>query len=101
MMKVEVYLPEEDVEKMVDVLHEAGYLIMGSYDHVYATQEVLGHWRPLEGSQAYEGSVGVISREKEVLLSFRANKNERETLEALVKTHHPYETPRIDFFELI
>lgn len=101
MMKVEVYLPPSYEEKLVDALVKAGYLIMGDYDRVYSSHKVMGHWRPLEGSDAFSGEVGKKSKEEELLLSFRAKKEEKEALHALIKSIHPYETPRIDCSPLL
>lgn len=101
MIKVEVYLPEEALKGLIEALHEAGFLRVGHYDHVYVTQRVTGHWKSLEGSNPHLGELGKLSEEEECLLSFSAEPMDAGKLRALITRYHPYEEPVIHMIPLI
>ncbi len=99
--KVEVFIPVEAEEKLIEALHAQGLLAGGSYDYAYTSMEVIGHWRPLEGARPYEGTLGKCSQVRELQLEFRILDHQKEVCESIIRRNHPYETPVINFIPLI
>lgn len=99
-VKVEVFIPEADHLKLMEALNAEKLLGQGKYDFVFATTQVMGHWRPLEGADPAIGEVGKISREPELKIEFRIQQEKRRQVEQLIRKHHPYEEPAINFIPL-
>ncbi len=59
-VKLEIYVPEEYVEKIRDALADIGVGQVGEYSHIVSYQETKGHWKPLENSNPYSGKRGEI-----------------------------------------
>lgn len=100
-LKVEVYLPEEYRDEVVEALNDIGVLGLGTYDSVYAETSVLGHWRPLEGSHPFDGIVGEHTAAPEIKMEFRIERHRRYEVESILRCIHPYEEPAINFIELL
>ncbi len=93
--KIEVYLPPEHLETLRKALLDAKAGIVGNYDNVFATTEVTGHWRPLEGAHPFQGKFGEIEIASEIKLEINcAREHVRAALQA-IRSAHPYEEPLI------
>ena len=99
--KVEVFIPENNVEQFIFKLNERGYLKDGPYDNVFAASPVMGHWRPLEGSHPHIGATNELSCEKEMKLEFRIKKADIIPALQIMKDAHPYEVPVINVLEIL
>lgn len=64
--KIEVYLPEEYLEAIRLALFAANAGIVGNYDNVFATSQVTGHWRPMDGANPFQGEVGKLEIAPEI-----------------------------------
>ncbi len=92
-VKIEVYIPEDCVEKLRFALNDAGLLRIGLYDHTVAVSEITGYWRPLEGANPEEGTVGEITCAREAKMEFRVRKDRAPMAVSVIRTVHPYEEP--------
>lgn len=54
-MKVEVFIPLANKEKLIDALADRGILKYENYDRVYSQTKVLGHFIPLENANPFIG----------------------------------------------
>lgn len=100
-LKVELFIPEEYVVEMANELNESDILQEGNYDYCFSVTETIGHWRPLEGANPYEGEIGVVSQEKEIKMEFRIREEDREEVQHIIDRVHPYEKPVINYLSLI
>lgn len=100
-LKVEVFIPPADQDRLIEALNRAGLLGQGNYDYVFAATEVTGHWRPLEGAEPAIGTIDQLSREKELKLEFRIPADRRDETDTIIRQHHPYEEPAINFIALV
>ncbi|UUX33311.1 hypothetical protein [Fundicoccus culcitae] len=100
-LKVEFFVPQEHLATIIEALNQAGFLREGNYDYCYAYTPVKGHFRPLDNAQPFIGQTNVIEEVDEVKVEFRIeSQNQTLTLE-LIKQHHPYEVPVINFMRLV
>ncbi|HSM24234.1 MAG TPA: hypothetical protein VK856_05170 [Anaerolineaceae bacterium] len=94
-VKIEVYLPVENLEEMRKALTESKAGIVGNYDNVFATTQVTGHWRPLTGANPYLGKTGVLETAPEIKLEINCDiEHVAKSLQA-IRAAHPYEEPLI------
>lgn len=100
-IKVEVFLPVYNKEKLIRALNEKEILSYGPYDSVYSETRVTGHFRPLEGANPAEGKIGEVSSIEEVKLEFRIRAEDRDLALDTIKENHVYEEPVINLIELL
>ena len=86
-------MPQEHALKLRDELAKVGVGVIGNYDHCMALTSVRGFFRPLSGSNPFEGEEGKISE---------VNCKRELVIEALkvIKSVHPYEEPLINVIPL-
>jgi len=99
--KVQTYVPESQVQTLKDALNAVITPIFSGYDYVFATYKVDGNWRPLAGSQAYQGQIGHIEHATEIKLEFTILETDLKIVFATLKKNHPYEKPVIEAFSVI
>lgn len=99
-VKLEIFVPQDHAMKLADALSEIGVGVIGNYDHCVALTPVRGFFRPLPGSNPFEGEEGKISEVAE----YRVDVNcKRELVNEAIKTIrsiHPYEEPLINVIPL-
>lgn len=100
-LKVEVFIPRKYVVELVNELNENGFLQEGHYDYAFSTTLSMGHWRPLEGSNPFDGEIGVVSETEEIKMEFRIEEEEREEVHRIIDRVHPFESPVINYIALL
>jgi hypothetical protein len=102
MVKIETFIPEEYVSILREKLNEIGALsIDGNYDYCMTVSKVKGSWRPLEGTNPYEGVIGEICEVEEIKVEFTCCiEVHKKALNTIVKVH-PYERPVVNVIPLI
>jgi hypothetical protein len=93
--KIEVYLPAEYLEAIQLALTAAQAGIVGNYDNVFATTQVTGHWRPLPGSDPFQGNIGEMETATEIKLEVNCKKEHVSATLQAIRAAHPYEEPLI------
>ncbi len=93
--KIEVYFPPENLEEMRLALYEAKAGVVGNYDNVFATMDVTGHWRPLDGANPYLGKTGKLEVAPEIKLEINCKREHVYDVLHAIRSHHPYEEPLI------
>lgn len=99
-LKVEIFIPKKYVVELANDLNEADILKEGCYDYAFSTMEVEGHWRPLEGANPFDGTVGQVQTRPEVKMEFRIKEEEREEVQRIIDRVHPYEVPVVNYIPL-
>ncbi|MBN2830497.1 MAG: Nif3-like dinuclear metal center hexameric protein, partial [Candidatus Cloacimonetes bacterium] len=92
-LKFELYVPESHLENLRNALIAARAGRIGMYDNCSASWEVEGRYKPLAGSNPFNGTAENISAEKEIKLEFMAEAFRRSAIETTIKSNHPYEQP--------
>ena len=100
-IKLEVFIPETHLKQLQETLRKIGAGKVGNYDSCTSYSRVKGTWRPLQGSNPYDGKEGEISEGEEVKVEVVIDGNcAKETVEA-IKEIHPYEEPLINLIPLL
>ena len=100
-VKIEVYIPEQYVERLRDELYKANAGRIGHYDHCISVTQVKGYWRPLPGATPYKGEVEKISEGTECKVEVNCRQEYvGEALKA-IRRIHPYDEPLINVIPLI
>ncbi|MDM8347434.1 YqfO family protein [Pseudomonas sp. sp1636] len=100
MYKLCFYVPETHLDEVKEVVFAAGGGRIGRYDNCAWQALGQGQFRPLEGSQAFLGQVGVVEQVAEWKVELVvADELIHDAVKALKKSH-PYETPAFDVWRL-
>ena len=100
-LKDEIFITEKYVIELANDLNEEGLLSEGCYDYAFSTMKVEGHWRPLEGANPFDGTVGQVQAKPEVKMEFRIKEERREEVQRIIDRVHPYEVPVVNYIPLV
>ncbi|MDD7306432.1 MAG: hypothetical protein PUG67_07560 [Peptoniphilaceae bacterium] len=100
-IKVEVFVPTYNKEKLITALNDNDILKYGFYDRVYSETRLTSHFRPLEGAKPREGKINQTCHMEEIKLEFRIKDSDKEKTLAIIKENHAYEEPVINMIELL
>jgi len=98
--KVEIFIPRTHLSVLQKALQSVDAGHMGCYDSCLSYSPVTSCWRPLPGSDPYQGKENVLCTAPEVKVEVTCP---RETVAAVVmavKAVHPYEVPVIQVIPL-
>jgi hypothetical protein len=98
--KVEIYVPEDALDEVLEVLHEAGAGVIGNYDHCFAVTAVSSSFRPLEGASPAVGRVGELVTTGESKVEVNVHEPRLAEVIEAVRRVHPYEEPLINILPL-
>ena len=91
LLKIEVYLPESHLEEVKSAMFAAGGGRVGDYDSCAWQTLGTGQYRPLEGSNPYQGQTGEVESASEYKLEMVCDPALVEAVVAAMKAAHPYE----------
>lgn len=89
--KLEFYVPGSHLESVKRALFEAGAGRVGDYDHCAWQTRGQGQYRPLEGSDPYQGKTGQVETAEEFKVELVCSADRIEQAVAALKAAHPYE----------
>lgn len=99
-VKLEIFVPHENALKIRDELAKIGVGVIGNYDHCVALIPVRGFFRPLPGSDPFEGEEGKISEVAEYKLEVNCRRQLVNEAIKVIRSAHPYEEPLINVIPL-
>lgn len=99
-VKLEVFIPQEYALTIRDELAKIGVGRIGNYDHCVALSPVRGFFRPLEGSNPFEGEIGKISEVAEYKLEVNCRRELVDAAIQVIREYHPYEEFLINIIPL-
>ncbi len=97
--KLVVFVPVEDVERVLDAAAGAGAGAIGDYERCAWTTTGTGTFRPLAGAAPAVGEVGMVERVHEARLEVVLRRGLRSRVLRAVLQAHPYEEPAYDLLE--
>ena len=99
--KIEIYVPEEYITVLRDELNKVNACRIGDYDNVMSITNVKGYWRPLEGSNPFNGEVGQVCNGEECKIEIRCRREYVKAAIKVIREIHPYEEPLINIIPII
>ena len=98
--KLEIFVPESHFDGVCQALWslDAGHI--GGYDRCLSWSRVHSCWRPLEGADPYEGTVGELCRAEEIKLEACCRAEALEATLLAVRAAHPYEEPVVNILPM-
>ncbi len=99
-LKLTVFVPEPDVDKVIDTASAAGAGVIGLYRRCAFTSKGVGTFLAEEGSNPAIGRIGQAERVDEVRVEMVLPAAAKEAVAAALRAAHPYEEPAMDFLLL-
>jgi hypothetical protein len=99
-VKLEIFVPLDHAMKVADALSEIGVGVIGNYDHCVALTPIKGHFRPLPGSNPFEGEQGRVSEVMEYKVEVNCRRELVKQAIEIIRIVHPYEEPLINVIPL-
>lgn len=96
MYKLCFYVPESHLEVVKQAIFETGAGCIGDYDQCCWQIKGQGQFRPLAGSQAFIGAVGVLESIDEYRVEMVCADERISAAVAALRRWHPYEEPAFD-----
>ena len=98
--KREIFVPESHFEAVRRALwdQDAGHI--GNYDRCLSWSRVHSCWRPLEGTNPYDGRPGELSQAAELKVEVSCKGENLAATLAALRAAHPYEEPVINVLPL-
>lgn len=100
-VKIFVTIPPENVEKVRNVVCEAGAGVIGDYSFCTSSTKSIGTFMPNDNADPYIGENNKLEFVKEEKLEFVCDIAKVKTVISKLREVHPYETPAIDIVPLI
>lgn len=98
--KVQVYVPQTDVEQLKQNLSAHGLAEEGNYEYCFFESAGTGNFKPVNGANPHQGQLHSIEQVSEIKLEFMINSAQKILAQQLIEQYHPYETPVYDFIEM-
>ena len=100
LLKLNVMVPEKDVEIVKKAIFEAGAGKIGDYDECAFETKGTGNFRPLPGSDPHIGEVNKREEVNETKLEILITKHQIATVLKALQESHPYEEVAYDLISL-
>ena len=91
LLKIEFYVPESHLESVKDALFAAGAGRVGDYDCCAWQTLGQGQYRPLAGSDPWQGEDGKLEKVQEYKVELVCEEACKDKAIAALKAAHPYE----------
>jgi hypothetical protein len=98
--KVEVFIPKEYLNALCEVFNRLDVGHIGRYSECLSYSEVIGRWKPLDGTNPFIGEIGKLEEEKELKVEVTCKVEIINKLIEEIKKVHPYEEPVINVIPL-
>lgn len=99
-VKIVVFVPEADADKVRHALGAAGAGRIGNYGFCSFSSKGVGRFLPGEGANPHIGRVGEIEAVVEERIETVCPREKLETVVAAMKAAHPYEAVAYDVYAL-
>ncbi|MFW6269420.1 MAG: Nif3-like dinuclear metal center hexameric protein [Bacillota bacterium] len=98
--KLSVYIPENSFREVKNALLANGAGCIGNYSHTSFAVKGEGTFKPLAGSNPYQGKINKINKTKEYKLETIIEEDNLDKIKNILLNVHPYEEVAYDIFLL-
>ncbi len=100
-VKIAIFVPTTHIQPLIDALAGAGAGVIGDYTHCTFRTPGTGTFRPGEGANPYQGTVGAFEEAEEVRLETVCPRGILPRVVAAARAAHPYEEMAYDVYTLV
>ena len=100
-VKIVVFIPTNYIDKMREVICDAGAGTIGNYRYCTSLTNTIGTFIPNKNAKPYIGNAEKLEVVEEAKLEVICNINDAKKVIRKIIKHHPYEEPGIDIIPLI
>lgn len=100
-VKIVVFVPTNYIDKMREVICDAGAGTIGNYRYCTSLTNTIGTFIPNKNAKPYIGKAGKLEVVEEGKLEVICDINDAKKVISEIKKNHPYEEPGIDIIPLI
>lgn len=101
MLKIIVFCPKSDIEKLITAMTDAGAGTIGKYSGCAFVTKGIGYWKPEKGANPTVGKVEEVSYEEQYRLEMVCAEDRKLHVITAIKKAHSYETPEINIVQLV
>ncbi len=101
LVKLVVFIPEENANQMRQALGEAGAGKIGDYSFCSYSIRVIGRFKPGKNANPHIGSKGKLEEVNEERIEVACDKSQVTDIVNLIKNVHPYEEVVIDIYPML
>lgn len=101
LVKLVVFVPEENADEVRDALGRAGAGKIGNYSFASFSIKGIGRFKPNEGANPHKGTVGKLEAVNEERIEVACEKNQVQDIIKAIKAVHPYEEVVIDIYPML
>lgn len=99
-VKIVVFVPVKDAEKVRQAMGSSGAGKMGKYSFCSFSVRGVGRFKPEKGARPAVGKVGKLEKVLEERIEVICERKRMKAVLAAIKKAHPYEEPAIDVYSL-
>ncbi len=99
--KLSCFVPHDYLETLKSALFEAGAGAIGDYAECSFSTEGKGTFKPLEGTNPFEGQIGKLSEVKEIKLDLLVSTHRISSVLRAMMSAHPYEEVAYEIYPLL
>jgi hypothetical protein len=101
LVKLVVFVPEENADQVRKALGEAGAGKIGNYTFCSFSIKGIGRFKPSEGANPRIGNVGELEEVNEERIEVACEKDQVAEIIKVIKRVHPYEEVVIDIYPML
>lgn len=101
LVKLVVFVPEQEADKIRQALGGAGAGKIGKYTFCSYSIKGVGRFKPGEGADPHIGSVGKLEAVDEERIEVACDKSQVKDIIKVIKHVHPYEEVVIDIYSML
>jgi hypothetical protein len=99
-VKIVVFVPETDAERVREALGKAGAGSIGNYSYCSFSSKGIGRFLPGQGANPHIGTVGELETVSEERIETICPREKLKSAIAAMKAAHPYEEVAFDIYAL-
>lgn len=101
LVKLVVFVPEENADEVRNALGEAGAGKIGEYSFCSYSLQGVGRFKPSDNANPHIGSAGKLEAVDEERIEVACEKEQASQIIKVIKDVHPYEEVVIDIYPMI
>lgn len=101
LVKLVVFVPEENADEVRDALGKAGAGQIGEYSYCSYSTKGIGRFKPSDNANPHIGSAGKLEAVVEERIEVACEKDHAREIIGVIKDVHPYEEVVVDIYPML